>query len=118
MGFATMLISRMYQASGLVMSIFFHLPALADFFHVLDTQSTVADKPGGLELVRARGDVEFDGVGFSYDGKQAALAHFSLKVPAGTKVALVGPTGAGKSTTLSLLHRLWDPQSGVIRIDG
>ncbi len=90
----------------------------SDFFHVLDTQSTVPDKPGGLELSRARGDVEFEGVGFSYDGKQAALADFSLKVPAGTKVAFVGPTGAGKSTTLALLHRMWDPQSGIIRMDG
>ena len=44
--------------------------------------------------------------------------HFSLHVPAGTTVAFVGPTGAGKSTALSLLHRMWDPQSGVIRIDG
>ena len=44
--------------------------------------------------------------------------HFSLKVPAGTTVAFVGPTGAGKSTALSLLHRMWDAQSGVIRIDG
>jgi ATP-binding cassette subfamily B protein len=118
MGFATMLIGRMNHASGFVMSIFFQMPALADFFHVLDTQSTVPDKPGGLELSRARGDVEFEGVGFSYDGKQAALADFSLKVPAGTKVAFVGPTGAGKSTTLALLHRMWDPQSGIIRMDG
>jgi ATP-binding cassette, subfamily B, beta-glucan exporter len=118
MGFATMLIGRMNHASGFVMSIFFQMPALADFFHVLDTQSTVPDKPDGLELGHARGDVEFEGVGFSYGGKQAALADFSLKVPAGTKVAFVGPTGAGKSTTLALLHRMWDPQSGIIRLDG
>jgi ATP-binding cassette subfamily B protein len=44
--------------------------------------------------------------------------HFTLNVPAGTAVAFVGPTGAGKSTALSLLHRMWDPQSGVIRVDG
>jgi ATP-binding cassette subfamily B protein len=118
MGFATLLISRMDQASGFVSRIFFQMPALADFFRVLDAQSTVLDKPDGIDIGRARGDVEFDDINFSYDGKRPALVHFSLKVPAGTTVALVGPTGAGKSTTLSLLHRMWDAQSGVIRIDG
>lgn len=118
MGFATMLIGRMDQASGFVSRIFFQMPSLGDFFRVLDAQSTVLDKPDGIDIGRARGDVEFDDINFSYDGKRPALVHFSLKVPAGTTVALVGPTGAGKSTTLSLLHRMWDAQSGVIRIDG
>jgi ATP-binding cassette subfamily B protein len=118
MGFAAMLIGRMDQASGFVSRIFFQMPGLADFFRVLDTQSTVVDKPNGIELGHARGDVEFDDVGFSYDGKRPALVHFSLKAPAGTTVALVGPTGAGKSTALSLLHRMWDPDAGAIRIDG
>ena len=118
MGFATMLIGRMDQASGFVSRIFFQMPALADFFRVLDAQSTVPDKPNGLDIGRAKGDVEFDDVNFSYDGKRPALVHFSLKVPAGTTMAFVGPTGAGKSTALSLLHRMWDAQSGVIRVDG
>jgi ATP-binding cassette subfamily B protein len=118
MGFATMLIGRMDQASGFISRIFFQMPALADFFRVLDSQSTVADDPNGIDIGRAKGDVEFDDVNFSYDGKRPALVHFSLQVPAGTKVAFVGPTGAGKSTALSLLHRMWDPQSGVVRIDG
>lgn len=118
MGFATMLIGRMDQASGFVSRIFFQMPSLADFFRVLDATSSVPDKPNGIDIGRARGDVEFDDINFSYDGKRPALVHFSLKVPAGATVALVGPTGAGKSTTLSLLHRMWDAQSGVIRIDG
>lgn len=118
MGFATMLIGRMDQASGFVSRIFFQMPSLGDFFRVLDSQSSVPDKPNGIELGRARGDVEFDDINFSYDGKRPALVHFSLKVPAGSTVAFVGPTGAGKSTALSLLHRMWDAQSGVIRIDG
>jgi ATP-binding cassette subfamily B protein len=118
MGFATMLIGRMDQASGFVSRVFFQMPALADFFRVLDSQSTVPDNPHGKDIGRARGDVEFDDVNFSYDGKRPALVHFTLKAPAGTTVALVGPTGAGKSTALSLLHRMWDAQSGVIRIDG
>jgi ATP-binding cassette subfamily B protein len=118
MGFATMLIGRMDQASGFVSRIFFQMPSLGDFFRVLDSQSSVPDKPNGIDLGRARGDVEFDDINFSYDGKRPALVHFSLKVAAGSTVAFVGPTGAGKSTALSLLHRMWDAQSGVIRIDG
>lgn len=118
MGFATMLIGRMEQASGFVSRIFFQMPSLGDFFRVLDSQSSVPDKPNGIDLGRARGDVEFDDINFSYDGKRPALVHFSLKVPAGSTVAFVGPTGAGKSTALSLLHRMWDAQSGTIRIDG
>ncbi|TAJ41590.1 MAG: glucan ABC transporter ATP-binding protein/ permease [Reyranella sp.] len=118
MGFAAMLIGRMNQASGFICGVFFQMPALADFFQVLNTQSKVVDRPDGLDLGRARGDVAFDDVGFSYDGKLAALTHFSLRAEAGMTVALVGPTGAGKSTTLSLLHRMWDPQSGAIRVDG
>ncbi|HQS19176.1 glucan ABC transporter ATP-binding protein/ permease [Reyranella sp.] len=118
MGFATMLIGRMDQASGFVSRIFFQMPSLGDFFRVLDSQSSVPDKPNGIDIGRARGDVEFDDINFSYDGKRPALVHFSLKVPAGATVAFVGPTGAGKSTALSLLHRMWDAQTGVIRIDG
>jgi len=118
MGFATMLIGRMDQASGFVSRIFFQMPSLGDFFRVLDSQSTVPDKPNGIDIGRAKGEVEFDDINFSYDGKRPALVHFSLKVPAGATVALVGPTGAGKSTALSLLHRMWDAQSGVVRIDG
>ncbi|MBU8874385.1 glucan ABC transporter ATP-binding protein/ permease [Reyranella sp. MMS21-HV4-11] len=118
MGFATMLIGRMDQASGFVSRIFFQMPSLGDFFRVLDSQSTVPDKPNGIDIGRAKGNVEFDDINFSYDGKRPALVHFSLKVPAGATVALVGPTGAGKSTALSLLHRMWDAQSGVVRIDG
>ncbi len=118
MGFATMLIGRMDQASGFVSRIFFQMPSLGDFFRVLDAQSSVPDKPNGVDIGRAKGEVEFDDLNFSYDGKRPALVHFSLKVPAGATVAFVGPTGAGKSTALSLLHRMWDAQSGTIRIDG
>jgi ATP-binding cassette subfamily B protein len=118
MGFAAMLIGRMDQASGFVSRVFFQMPALADFFRVLDHQTTVPDRPNARDIGRAKGEVDFADVNFSYDGKRPALQHFTLHVPAGTIVALVGPTGAGKSTALSLLHRMWDPQSGVIRIDG
>jgi ATP-binding cassette, subfamily B, beta-glucan exporter len=118
MGFAAMLISRMDQASGFVSRIFFQMPSLADFFRVIDHQSTVLDRPDGIDIGRAKGEVDFEDLNFSYDGLRPALQHFNLHVPAGTTVAFVGATGAGKSTALSLLHRMWDAQSGVIRIDG
>jgi ATP-binding cassette subfamily B protein len=67
---------------------------------------------------RFRGDVAFEDVSFSYDGKRSAVQDVSFAVGAGENVALVGATGSGKSTTLGLLHRAFDPQSGLIRIDG
>ena len=118
MGFATMLIGRMEQASRFVARMFFQMPALADFFTVLETESTVRDKPNAVALPRVEGAVEFDHVTFSYDGRRPALKDFSLKVSAGMTVALVGPTGAGKSTSMALLHRMWDPQAGAIYVDG
>jgi ATP-binding cassette subfamily B protein len=98
--------------------MFSQMPALADFFNVLETESTIRDKLGAQPLGRVKGAVEFDHVNFSYDGRRPALQDFSLKVAPGTTVALVGPTGAGKSTSMALLHRMWDPQSGAIRVDG
>ncbi len=118
MGFATLLIGRMEQASSFFARMFFQMPALADFFNVLETESTIRDKLGAQPLGRVKGAVEFDHVNFSYDGRRPALQDFSLKVAPGSTVALVGPTGAGKSTSMALLHRMWDPQSGAIRVDG
>jgi ABC-type multidrug transport system fused ATPase/permease subunit len=85
---------------------------------VLETESTVRDRPNAVVLPRVKGAVEFERVTFSYDGRRHALKDFTLKVSPGMTVALVGPTGAGKSTSMALLHRMWDPQSGTIRVDG
>jgi ATP-binding cassette subfamily B protein len=65
-----------------------------------------------------RGLIEFDDVSFSYDGKRPAIAELSFTALPGETIALVGSTGAGKSTALALLHRAFDPQSGSIKIDG
>ena len=67
---------------------------------------------------RMRGLIEFNDVSFSYDGKRPAIADLSFTALPGETIALVGSTGAGKSTALVLLHRAFDPQSGVIKIDG
>ena len=118
MGFATLLIVRLEQATGFITGQFFRLPGLADFFEILDTEAGVRDKPGAIVLGRVKGDVEFDGVTHAYDIGRPAVTDLRFSVSAGTSVALVGPTGSGKSTTMALLSRLWDPQSGAIRVDG
>ena len=118
MGFATLLIGRLEQGMGFVSRLFFQMHGLEQFFAILDTRSTVEEKPDAIRLGRVRGDVEFYHVTFSYGGEMPAVGDLTFSVKAGTTVALVGTTGAGKSTAMALLHRLADPQQGVIRIDG
>lgn len=118
MGFATLLIGRLEQAMGFASRLFFQMPAIAQFFEVLDTDSPVKEKPGAIVLDRVRGEVAFEDVGFSYDGQRQALSGITFHVEPGQTVALVGTTGAGKSTAMALLHRLADPQVGTVRIDG
>ena len=117
MGFATMLISRMEGAVGFVSRLVFHGPAIAEFFAVLDAKSSVPEKPGALTLARAHGDVDFDHVAFAYPGGPRILHDMDFKAPPGRTVALVGQTGAGKSTAMALLQRLWDPVEGRITLD-
>jgi ATP-binding cassette subfamily B protein len=85
---------------------------------VLDTVPAVRDRPDAIDPGRVRGLVEFKTVSFSYDGKRPAVADLSFTALPGERVALVGPTGSGKTTALALLHRAFDPQSGFITIDG
>lgn len=118
MGFAGMLIGRLEQVIGFINWIFMIIPKLQDFFEVLDTQPAVADKPEAIDSGRLTGRVAFENVTFSYDGRRVAVADVSFVVTPGETVALVGSTGSGKSTTLALLHRVFDPQQGRITIDG
>jgi subfamily B ATP-binding cassette protein MsbA len=93
------------------------LAAGAGLFQVLDTPAEPAG--GEHHLGRARGEVEFRDVNFTYtDEKGPVLRHISLKVAAGTSVAIVGRSGSGKSTLVSLLPRFYDPVSGAVLIDG
>ncbi len=118
MGFATMLIGRLEQAMGFASRLFFQMHGLGQFFAVLDTQPTVTEKPDAIRLGRVKGAVDFAGVTFSYAAAAPAVSELTFAVAAGTTVALVGTTGAGKSTAMALLHRLADPEAGTIRIDG
>jgi ABC-type multidrug transport system fused ATPase/permease subunit len=86
-------------------------------FEILDTKSSVADKPNAIILPRVQGDVEFDKVHFAY-GEKPVLQGLSFSAKAGETIAVVGPTGAGKTTIISLLGRQYEIQDGSIRIDG
>src|SRR6202158_2998374 len=116
--FSTMLIQKLEQVVSFINSVFMEAPRLQEFFNVLDAVPAVRDRPGATGTGRPPGLVEFHDVSFSYDGKRPAVEDLSLVALPGQTIALVGPTGAGKSTAMALLHRAFDPQSGFIRIDG
>ncbi|MEZ5788085.1 MAG: glucan ABC transporter ATP-binding protein/ permease [Xanthobacteraceae bacterium] len=118
MGFATMLIGRLQDAVWFVNRVFSEAPRLAEFFAVLDTTPSVRERPDAVDPERVAGLVTFEDVSFSYDGKRPAVLDLSFTAQPGERVALVGSTGAGKSTALALLYRAFDPQSGTVRIDG
>ncbi len=116
--FAGMLIGRLEQVVGFINFIFMQAPKMREFFEVLDTLPQVRDKPDAKDAGRLSGQVSFRDVSFSYDGKRAAVRDVSFDVNPGETIAIVGSTGSGKSTTLGLLHRAFDPQSGAISVDG
>ena len=118
MGFATLLISRMESGVQFASRLFFQLPILEDFFGVLDAKSSVPERQDAATLSAPRGEVVFEGVSFAYPGGPRILSDVSFTAKPGTSVALVGQTGAGKSTAMNLLQRLWDPVEGSIKIDG
>jgi ATP-binding cassette subfamily B protein len=116
--FATILIQKLEQVVAFINNIFMEAPRLKEFFQVLDAVPAVRDRPDAIEIGRLAGLVEFKDVSFSYDGKRPAVEDLSFTALPGQTIALVGPTGAGKSTAIALLHRAFDPQSGFIKIDG
>ncbi len=91
---------------------------LERIFETLDEPATIADKPNATDIGDITGEVKFDDVTFSYEQDKTVLEHISFDVKPGESVALVGPTGAGKSTVVSLLSRFYDLDSGKITIDG
>jgi ATP-binding cassette subfamily B protein len=98
------------------------MAALDKIFGLLDEQPDLVDKPGAADLPRPlRGEIAFEDVTFSYstaDGTKTALEDVTLHVPPGQTVALVGATGAGKSTLAKLAARFYDPTSGAVKVDG
>ena len=88
------------------------------FVEVLSTNPDVSDKNNAKELINPKGNIEFNNVSFSYNNKQNVLSNINIKIPAGKNVALVGPSGGGKSTFCSLIPRFYDINEGSITIDG
>jgi len=87
-------------------------------FKLVDTPAEVHNRPDAVEAQTLLGEIEFDHVDFFYEDRKSVLTDFSLKVKAGEMIALVGPTGGGKSTIVNLLCRFYEPSKGVIRING
>jgi ATP-binding cassette subfamily B protein len=116
--FATMLIQKLEQVVSFINNVFMEAPRLQEFFNVMDAVPAVRDRLEAMEVGRLSGLIDFHDVSFSYDGKRPAVEDLSFTALPGQTIALVGPTGAGKSTAIALLHRAFDPQSGIIKIDG
>ncbi|MBS6149505.1 MAG: ABC transporter ATP-binding protein, partial [Veillonella sp.] len=108
-------VKRLSQVYGNIQKA---LAAADRVFDILDTKADVVEKENAIELPDIKGDVDFNHVSFSYDGEKMALCDFNLSVKAGESVALVGPSGAGKTTLANLLPRFYDVTSGSITIDG
>jgi ABC-type multidrug transport system fused ATPase/permease subunit len=117
-GYLSNFFDPVQQLSQLYNTFLSAVAALDKLTDLLDEEPQVVDAPGARELDAVAGDVRFEGVRFSYGRGPEVLHGLDLDVPAGTTVALVGHTGAGKSTIAKLLARFYDPTAGRITIDG
>jgi len=118
MGFATLLIGRLTGAMGFISRLFLQMPTLLEFFAILDAESTIPERRAAPVLTVTEGEVRFDHVSFEYVSGIPIVQGLSFTARPGSVVALVGATGAGKSSTMALLQRYWDPTRGRIAIDG
>ena len=118
LGYATAFFDPVQQLSQLYSTFLSAVAALDKIMEVLEEEARVTDAPGAPELPRLRGHVRFDDVHFTYGTGPEVLHGIDLDVPAGTTVALVGHTGAGKSTIAKLIARFYDPTEGAITTDG
>ena len=110
--------SPIREAANLLSELQSSAAAAERVLDLLDEQPEPGDIPGAAEPEKLRGDISFDHVDFSYDPDRPVLRDFTARIPAGSLAAVVGPTGAGKTTLVSLLLRFYRPQSGSISIDG
>ncbi len=87
-------------------------------FELIDAPIDIADKSGAVELKKLRGEISLEGVSFGYDPKLLVLNNINLRIPSNETLAIVGPTGAGKTTLINLVCRFYDPTVGSIKVDG
>lgn len=117
-GFAGLLIARLDQMITFVNQIFEARSKLEDFYALEDAVQEREERVGATELANVRGDVEFRDVCFDFASTTQGVRNVTFAVKAGQTVAIVGPTGAGKTTLINLLQRVHEPQSGQILVDG
>lgn len=99
-------------------SILVAMASTERIFEIMDTEPDIVDKDNAITMPELVGNVEFDNVTFSYDDKKTVLKNVSFKIDAGETIALVGTTGAGKSTIINLVSRFYDVTDGAVLIDG
>ncbi len=116
--FAGILIGPFSSAARVFAQIREAQGATARVFEILDARPEVADAPGAATLTTVAGHVTVEQVGFAYDSRRPVLADLSFEAKPGELAAIVGPTGAGKTTLMNLIHRFYDPTNGRITIDG
>ncbi|WP_061929415.1 glucan ABC transporter ATP-binding protein/ permease [Aureimonas sp. AU22] len=117
-GFATLLIGRLDQLTGFLMGLFSRAPMLVQFFAILGERTDVVERADAQPLAITEGRVRFENVTFRYPQGSGAVRGLDFEARPGETIAIVGPTGSGKSTALSLLQRAYDPECGRITIDG
>ncbi|MBE6720164.1 MAG: ABC transporter ATP-binding protein [Ruminococcaceae bacterium] len=106
------------EISGVITELQNALACAGRLFELLETESVAPDKDGAAEIRNVDGKLELTKVNFSYTANQKLIENFNLSVKPGQRVAIVGPTGCGKTTLINLLMRFYDPQSGTIALDG
>ena len=116
--FANLLITKLDLLSGFAVRVFQYAPTLRSFFDLLDATDGVVEQPNAKALQIGAGNVAYEQVTFRFRNSDQGIFDVSFMAAAGKTVALVGPTGAGKTTTLALLQRLRSPDAGRILIDG
>ena len=116
-GFAGLLVGRLDQMRAFATQIFEARSKLEDFFQLEDSVKEREEVANASTLDKVRGDVEFRNVSFDFAGTTQGVKDVSFKVKAGQTVAIVGPTGAGKTTLINLLQRVYEPQQGSILVD-
>ena len=104
--------------SGMNSSVQMGLASASRLYALLDEKPKIFDKPNAIDLKETKGEIEFENVEFSYDENKKTLDNINFKVKAGQSVALVGHSGGGKSTIMSMILRFYDPSSGAIKLDG
>jgi glucan exporter ATP-binding protein len=117
-GFASLLIGKLDQLSGFVARVFMQTATLQSFFRLLDETPGLIEKPDAQPMASVTGRVVYDNVTFRYGKGTQGVFDLAFEAAPGQTIALVGPTGSGKTTTLALLQRLRDPEGGRIVVDG